>query len=267
MNKIARNIMIILLLIWIVFPLVPLFITAFARVWQFPDLWPDEWSLRAWDYIIQSEGRIGIALFNSMAIAVSVTMLCMLIGIPAGYALSNSAFIKRPIFEFMILAPLIVPGLSVVMGIHVVFIYFGLADTMFGVIIAHLIPALPYMIIVMRGIFANHDANYELQSRSLGANYLQTIYYVTIPSVCPGIITGSLFVFLISWGQYILTLFVGGGRIITLPILLFSFASSGDRSIAAALSLIFILPVIIIMIVSSRYLTGQYAAMGDINRI
>jgi putative spermidine/putrescine transport system permease protein len=77
----------------------------------------------------------------------------------------------------------------------------------------------------------------------------------------------GLFAFLISWSQYILTLIIGGGRIITLPLLLFAFARGGDSAIAAALSLVFIAPAIVMLIVTSRYLAGESTAIGGFGRL
>ena len=134
-------------------------------------------------------------------------------------------FRGKEIVELMILAPTIVPGIAVVLGIHSVFIFMGLNNSIPGVILVHLVPTLPYMVLVMAGIFANYDASFEAQARSLGASPLKTFWYVTLPAIMPGIIVGGLFAFLVSWSQYILTLLIGGGRVVTLPLLLFNFAT------------------------------------------
>jgi putative spermidine/putrescine transport system permease protein len=78
---------------------------------------------------------------------------------------------------------------------------------------------------------------------------------------------GSLFVFLVSWSQYVLTLMVGGGRVVTLPILLFSFATSGDHAVTAALAIVFVLPAILILAATARYLTGRSAALSGLGKV
>ena len=75
----------------------------------------------------------------------------------------------------------------------------------------------------------------------------------------------AFFAFLISWSEYITTLLIGGGRIQTLPLLLFAFVRS-DPSLAAALSLFFIAPAVLLMVLTSRYLTGDRSAVGGIGR-
>lgn len=153
------------------------------------------------------------------------------------------------------------------MGMQVIFIRLGLTDTMIGVIIVHLIPTIPYMTISMSGVFANYDPAFEEQARSLGAGSAKTFFLITIPTVFPGIIIGGMFAFLISWGQYILTIIIGGGRVITLPLLLFSFAGSGNFALTSALSIIFLLPSIIILLLTSKYLSGKSSAMGDFGNL
>jgi putative spermidine/putrescine transport system permease protein len=140
-----------------------------------------------------------------------------------------------------------------------VFIGLGLTNTVTGVVLVHLIPALPYMILVMAGIFANLDPDFERQAQSLGAGRCQAFRHVTLPAILPGLVVGALFTFLVSWSQYILTLTIGGGRVVTLPLLLFNFAATGRNDITGAISLIAILPGALILIVTARYLTGQGA--------
>jgi putative spermidine/putrescine transport system permease protein len=245
----------------------PLIIWAFGSQWFFPALLPGEMSFRAWRYMATSGADVGEALFNSLVIAVAVTLLAAVLGVPAGRGLGMHRFRGKTAVELFILAPLIVPPITVAMGIHVIFIRLGLVDRPIGVILVHLIPALPYMIVVMRGVFANFDPDYEEQARSLGAPPWRVFLRVTLPAVLPGIITGSLFVFLVSWSQYVLTLLIGGGRVVTLPVLLFAFATSGDNTLTAAISIIFVVPAIAILAVTSRYLTGRSAAIGGLGRM
>ena len=75
-----------------------------------------------------------------------------------------------------------------------------------------------------------------------------------MPEAAPGIAVAGLFAFLISWGQYILTVLIGGGNVVTLPMLLFSAASGNDPVITSALALVFAVPAILALVVALRYL-------------
>ncbi len=255
------------LITWLILPLVPLAIWSFAKGWFFPDLLPKRWSLQAWEYALSDLSGVMDSLWLTVWISIAATALSILVGIPAGRALGMYKFRGKELVELLILAPTIVPGIAVVLGIHSVFISMGLNNTINGVILVHLIPTLPYMILVMAGIFANYDPSFEAQARSLGASSAQTFWYVTLPAIMPGIIVGGLFAFLVSWSQYILTLLIGGGRVVTLPLLLFNFATSGRNDITGAIGMIYILPGVIILLLTAKHLSGRNGAVGGFGRI
>lgn len=256
----------VLLVVWLVLPIIPLVIWSFARGWRFPDLLPQDWSLQAWDVALSSRSGVLESLATTTLIAAFATALSILIGVPAGRALGLHTFRGKTLVELVILAPIIVPGIAVALGLHAVFLRLGLTNTIAGVVLVHLIPTLPYMTLVMAGIFANYDTAFEQQARSLGASPFQTFRHVTLPAILPGIVVGGLFSFLVSWSQYILTLLIGGGRVITLPILLFNFAASGRNDITGAIALIYILPGVVILVFTARHLSGSNAAVGGLGR-
>ena len=256
-----------MLVTWLVLPLIPLAIWSFARSWFFPDLLPSAWSTRAWDYALSDTSQVMDSLGVTIVISLGATALSVLAGVPAGRALGLYSFRGKQLVELMILAPTIVPGIAVVLGIHVIFITLGLTNTVAGVILVHLIPTLPYMVLVMAGIFSNFDPDIEDQARSLGASPLKTFWYITLPAIMPGVIVGALFAFLVSWSQYILTLLIGGGRVVTLPLLLFNFATSGRNDVTGAISMIYILPGIVILVLTARHLSGRSGAVGGFGQI
>lgn len=251
----------------LVLPFIPLLIWSFSHRWYFPGLLPAAWGLRAWQYVFSSNSQVWPALGYSLFIGLAVTGLSALIGIPAGRALGLHKFRGKRLVEFLILTPAIVPTLAAAMGIHVAFIRYGLADSLSGVILVHLAPVLPYMTLIMSSVFANYNPEYEEQARTLGATPLQLFLYVTWPAIWPGVLAGSLFAFVISWSQYVLTLLIGGGQVMTLPILLFAFANSGDNPIAAALSLVFLAPAILFLLMTARYLTGRNTALSGFGKL
>ncbi len=251
-----------LIVVAIILPLVPLVMWSISYQWHFPDVLPASLSTRAWEYVFSGTSKAPRAILTGARISVVATVLSIAIGIPAGRALGLHRFRGRRLIQFLILAPTIIPPLSVAMGIHVAFIKYGLAAKPVGVMLAHLIPTTPYVVMVMSSVFANYNPEYEEQARTLGAGPVRTFIHVTLPAIFPGIMVGGMFAFIISWGQYVLTLLIGGGRVITLPLLLFSFAYSGDNAVTAALCILFVAPAILILTFSSKYLTGESAALG-----
>lgn len=243
-------------------PFVPLVLWMFAGEWRFPALWPSEWSLRGLRYLVEPGSRVLGATLTSLYIAGAVAVVSVLVGLPAGMALGAYEFRLKGFVIFIILLPILVPPLASTMGIHLTFIRLGLADTTFGVFLVHLVPAVPYTAVILTSIFADRSGELEEAARTLGANAWRTFMYVTLPEVVPGIAVAGLFAFLISWGQYILTLLIGGGSVITLPMLLFSAASGNDPVITSTLAVVFALPAIAVLVVALRFLSSGNSGSG-----
>ncbi|HRQ42108.1 MAG TPA: ABC transporter permease subunit [Chloroflexota bacterium] len=267
MKQKAHFFLVAAILAGVVAPLLPLLIWAFVHRWFFPDVLPATWSGRAWIYLLSGSSQMGRALFNSVTVALAVTLLSLLIALPAARALALYPFRGKTAVLFFILAPALMPVIAVVMGMHVAFLRLGLADSRLGVILAHLVPVLPYLVLVLTAAFANYNLDYEGQARVLGARPYQVFRHVTLPAIWPGLMVGCLFAFLISWSQYLLTLIIGGGQVLTLPVLLLTFASSGDNTITAALSLVFITPALLLFLLTARYLTGRHTAVGGFGKL
>lgn len=256
MNRAARNLTLALLVLWLILPLVPLAIWSFARRWFFPDLLPSDWSLRAWEHVLTPRSGVLSALGESTLIALWTTVLAVAIGLPAARALGMRRFRGKAAVEMLILAPILVPGLAYALGLHGVFLTLGLTNGRTGVVLVHLIPVLPYVILVLAGVFANLQPEMEEQARCLGARPLRVFWHVTLPAIRPGLIVAATFGFLVSWSQYLLTLLIGGGRVETLPLQLFAFATSGRNDLTGAIGMIYILPGVLILMLAARHLTG-----------
>lgn len=266
-KRVVLWVLLFLLLASLLLPFLPLFTWPFSQRWLFPALLPQSWGLRAWRYLFSPGVQLPRAILTSLAIGGLVTLLALVVGLPAGRALGLYRFCGKRLVQFIILAPAIVPGFAAAMGIHLTFIHLSLADTLWGVILVHLIPVLPYVILIFSGVFANYSIEEEQAARTLGANRWRVFRYVTLPAIFPGVVTAALFAFMISWGQYLLTLLIGGGRVLTLPILLMNFVNSGDYAVASALALIFILPAAVLLWLAARYLGTETTTFAGLGRL
>lgn len=248
-------------------PLVPLVIWSFATQWFFPRLLPGRWTPAAWGYALSPTSRALEGLVNSLGLALIVVALCVVIGLPAARALGLRKFPGKALVEWLILAPLIVPSLVVAMGIHIFFIRYGLADTLMGVALVHLVPSLPYFVLVMASVFANYDTALEETARTLGASPLRVWWHVTLPAIAPGLAVAAMFTFLVSWSQYVSTLLIGGGRVVTLPMVLFPLVSASNHANAGAVGLLFMAPALLVLLVTARVVAGRATALGGLGRI
>ena len=242
-------------------PFAVLILWSFSNRWFYPDLWPQQWGLRAWNYVFGTAGfQIISALLQSVMVALVTALISVAIGLPAGRVLGLYEFKGKDMISVILTLPVIVPPLCVAMGLHIWFIKIGLASTFLGVVLAHLTFCLPYSIFVLWGVFSNYNPDYEAQARSLGASSWKVIFRVMLPLTFPGLIVSGLFSFLLSWSQYLSTLIIGGGQVTTLPVLLFALMGSGDRPVAAAVSIVFVVPAFVALLFSARYLGGKSIA-------
>jgi putative spermidine/putrescine transport system permease protein len=242
------------------FALVPLAVLALASVgrnWYWPSLLPAEWTLRGWQYAMSGGGGIGEALGTSLAIALSVTVVAVMVAMPAARALALHEFPGKRLLLFALLLPVLAPPLAAAMGLHAVFLRAGLSDSLAGVALVHLIPAVPYSTLMLTGSFANFDVDREAQARTLGATPWAVWTLVTLPAIAPGLAVAAIFAFLISWSQYLLTLLIGGGRVLTLPLLVVGFQRGGDEAVGAALSIVFVAPTLVLFALMAPLLDNE----------
>jgi putative spermidine/putrescine transport system permease protein len=235
-------------------PLILLALRSLAQAWYWPALSPPVWSVRAWGYVFSPTAEVAPALAASSVIALAVTLLAVAVALPAARVLAWHEFRGKHAALFALLAPVLTPPLAATMGAHALFLRYGLTDTTLGVVLIHLISAVPYATLMLTGSFSRLDPDYEAQARTLGARSFDVWLRVTFPAIAPGLAVAASFAFLISWSQYLTTLLIGGGRILTLPLILVGFQRGGDEAIAAALSLVFLAPAAVVAFSVARFL-------------
>lgn len=248
-------------------PLAALGVWSLAFRWNFPDVLPTQWGLDAWSYATSPVSRVGEGLWNSLVVGVLVMMLANAVGLPAARALGLHQFRGKRLVEWLLLMPIIVPAIVATMGIHVIFIRLGLAGTHLGVSLVHLIPAVPYFVLIMAGVFANYDTGLEDTARTLGAGRVQVLLRITLPAIAPGLAVASMMTFLVSWSQYVTTLLIGGGRVVTLPLVLFPLIAGPNQANAAAISLILLSPALVVLALTTRRLVSDSAPIGGLGRL
>ncbi len=242
-----------LLYLILIAPLLLFAAYAFSTRWFFPQPFPIEWTVGTFQRVVHDSQTLS-SMVQGVGIAFLVSVLSLLLALPAARVLGLRKFRGRQLAWLLIFIPSIVPPLAVGMGLNILFLRIGLAGTITGVVLAHIIPTLPYTIFTLSSAFARFDENYEFQALALGASPLQIFLKVTLRMITPSLVVAALFAFLISWSQYLLTLLIGGGQIITLPILLFSAASGGNPATIAALSLLFVAPPVLVLAFTARSL-------------
>lgn len=254
--RMTQHVVRFIIILILFMPIIVFVLNGFSTRYFYPALLPKNWTIVP---LLRQLGdaRTLRALGYSVQIGVVVSLLSLLVGYPAARTLGTRSFRGKSVVYMLLFLPTVVPPVATGIGLNILFLRLGLAGTILGVALVHLIPVLPYVVFTLAGVFAQYDPHYEYQAQVLGADRVRVFWRVTLPLILPGMVVATLFAFLISWSQYLLTFLIGGGRVITLPILLFSAVSGGNPTTIAVLSLIFVAPLILILIATARYLTAD----------
>lgn len=261
MRKNLKNLILDMIFIIFISPLLLLVMWGFTTSWPFPHLLPQNYSFRGFEYIISPDSLE--TLLNSIFISLIVVLITVLISIPAAKAMEFYEFRGKNFLKMLILSPVIIPLISVAMGIQIIFIRLGLANTLMGVVIISIVPCIPYAIRIIGDVYKLVGNNLELQSKMLGANKINTFRYVTLPLILPGIIGASSMCFIISFSQYFLTLLIGGGSVITYPMIMLAYIQSGDRTIASLYSMVFLIVGVVVLILIENSIKKRYGNNED----
>lgn len=240
------NIILLITAICIFIPIAIILIWSFAERWPWPDMLPESYSLRTVGELFSGVSPISELLFSSIILAAAVAVITTLIGIMTARALEFYEFKGKSLIRLGALLPLVVPSTVLAMGLQIVFLRMGLADTFMGVILVHVIIALPYCTMIMTDITRSVGVRYEEQAAVLGAGPLRAFCETSLPMLLPGILSSAAMGFILSYSQYFATLIIGGGQVNTLALVLVPYIQSGDRPLMSVYSVVFVFSALII---------------------
>jgi putative spermidine/putrescine transport system permease protein len=190
-----------------------------ARRWLgtwLPDGYTTNWYTAAW-----REFQLGDVLLVTMEVVFAVVFLALLIGVPAAYTLARRNFVGKRLLMLLFLLPLMVPPITYGIPMATVLYKVQLAGTIWGVILANLIPAAPFVILVMTPFIEQIDANLESAARVFGANTGRMFLYILVPLLAPGILAASLLVLVRTIALFELTFLTAGSDSQTLVVALY----------------------------------------------
>jgi putative spermidine/putrescine transport system permease protein len=158
-------------------------------------------------------GSIG----HSAVIALIATALCVVLGTLCAVGCWRLGSRLSETVRTLTLVPIVVPSIVYALGVYRLFVDLRLLDTYLGVVIAHVVTGIPYVVITVSASLANLDVRLEQAARSLGATLGQTVRKVIVPNILPGVASGAIFAFIHSWDETVIVLFIAGRSVYTLP--------------------------------------------------
>jgi putative spermidine/putrescine transport system permease protein len=212
---------------------------------------PSGWSLKWYGTVL---GNISFmqGFRNSAIIAVIVAALSLALGLPAAYALVRLDFPGRALIRSLVIAPLVLPAMMLGLGILMVFTPAGLVATYPGLVLAHLVMTLPFSIRILQTSLSNLGTDVDEAAMTLGARPFQVFMQITLPRLTPGVIASSAIALILSFDEIVLSLFIVGPRLQTLPVALYRYVDERTDPMVAVLAVLMIALSLAIVLVVER---------------
>jgi putative spermidine/putrescine transport system permease protein len=190
----------------------------------------------------------------SLTLALLSVGLCLLVAVPAGYALVRHPFKGSRLVEELLLLPLSLPGIA--MSVALIAAYNEIRGQWL-VLGGHFLYTMPFMVRVVTGTLRSFDASVlEAAAQTLGAGFWQRTWYVILPNLRHALILGSLLVFSVSWGEFNVSYLLNAGHPQTFPTALFNTYANESFQNSSAATVIF-LAVLVPVVVAIQWLGGR----------
>jgi putative spermidine/putrescine transport system permease protein len=232
-------------------PIVIVVVTAFSptEFFVFP---PPGLSVR-WFAAFFANDSLRAAFTFSLELALISAILAAVLGTMAALYVARRRGWIANLLQVLFLAPLIFP--AIVFGLSLLIFYkmIGGVPVLPGLVIAHVVLGMPFVVRSVSSSVLAVDPVLEEAGQSLRANPLRNFWYVTLPLIWPGILSGAVFAFILSLGELNTALFLTGPGMTTLPIEIFSYLQfQGGQLVIAAASAVQVLMVVLLVFVAER---------------
>lgn len=202
-GKILYTASVLLLCAWVIVPLYFLLINTLSSpedVSSFPKSFIPAFDMGSLGFFAEFQGMLA-ALKNSIVVALLTMVMSIVIGAPAGYALSRFDFRGKELFRLLILLTRAFPLPLLALPLAVLFIRTGLDDTAFGLALVHTTLAIPFSVLITFSLFSGIPVELEEAAWTLGCNRFTAFTKVVFPLILPGITASAIFAFVISWNE------------------------------------------------------------------
>jgi putative spermidine/putrescine transport system permease protein len=229
-------------------------VDSFARSWfggWLPEGWTHRWYGEAW-----SEFRLTSVVIVTVEVAVAVVAISVLIGVPAAYALARRDFPGKRLLMVLFLLPILIPPITYGIPLATVLYKFHLAGRLSGVILANLVPSVPFVILTMTPFVEQIDPKIEAAARMCGARTRSVFAYVLAPLMMPGVLAAGILVLVRTVGMFELTFLTAGPKSQTLVVALYSSLSAAGiraQQEVDAMAVVYTMSMLVLLVVALRF--------------
>jgi putative spermidine/putrescine transport system permease protein len=245
----------------LIFLLFPVFLTAVVSFNEsfFIEFPPKAFSFK-WYLNIANIEAIGRSTLISASIAFCAALLCTTLAIAASISISRYAFPGKSLMTAFLLSPITMPMVAVGIALIQFFIMIGAAFTWYSLLIGHMVLVIAYPIRTLLASLTLINPSIEEAALSLGASKFKAFWTVTLQQLKPGLISGFLFAFLISFDIYPISVFLVRGGLTTMPIEIFNYIAQNLDPTPAAFSTLYVIVVsLVISFAERRYRIVSYS--------
>ncbi len=198
------------------------------------------------------------ATIRSLYIGVATAILALALGVPLAFSLVRGKFIGKGLLDRIAMAPVIVPTIIVSVAVYGLFAKLKLIGMWYGLVVAHTVLALPFVVLVMVAGLRDFDRVLEQAAEGLGASRFYTLSRVTLPLLRPSLVSAALLAFITSFDEVVVALFLSGSNM-TLPKKMFDNILMEIDPTIAAVSVMQIILVTIVLVLIGRFGRGLSA--------
>jgi putative spermidine/putrescine transport system permease protein len=234
-------------------PLLVLVLWSFAQQWFWPSLWPTAFTLRWYEWAA-TVPNVFRSLQVSLAVAVTVTLVTTVVALPAAIAIGRYRFRGRELIRVLFSVPLLVPYISLGIGVASFFYAVRLTGSFAAVVLAHMIAALPFGIMIVSAAVEELVPEIEEAALACGATPSAVFRRIMLPQLVPALLAQGAYVFMLSMDEFTLTLLVASPETSTLPVQMYAAMGEGYLQISSALAMLLLLPSVILSYAIAHYL-------------
>jgi putative spermidine/putrescine transport system permease protein len=223
---------------FLLLPIVMIVVLSFGTSeWlQFP---PPGWTLRWYGQVFDDTEWIS-SFFLSLEVASIVTVLSVALGLMTSFGLTRGTFPGRELLRGLFLTPMILPVVIVAVALYAFFLRAHLNGTLAGLVVAHLVIALPFSIIAISTALEGFDERIEAAAVLCGAGPFEAKWRVTLPAIRLGLFSAAIFSFLASWDECVIAIFMASPDLQTLPVRIWGTLRQDLSPVIAAVSALLI---------------------------
>ncbi len=229
----------------------------------YPALIPTKFTLSNFLNAFSGYGSIlEAAFFKSLETAFIVASIAIILGFHAAFGLSKISFKVGGLILGLLFFSTMIPSITVAIPISATFLRIGLYDSAIGLAFAQELIVLPLTVFLIMGSLESIPKQLENQARVDGASFIQSLYTVIFPLAIPGVISAFLLSWLMSWDEFTFAVILSPVHP-TLPVLIYLDSTArGNILTAATFSLLVTIPVVILTLILSKFIKGNYLTAG-----